>query len=108
MSPFVYAGRSVFGVDAVHMSWGWKNDGIAAGDYPDLGRAITALGESAERAARVYGRDAAVGQCVAELQVRMRTEGADALSEGRRWSGECGGAFVQMWPVARKGEGPPP
>lgn len=83
------------------MAWGWEADGLAAAEFDTVEDAIAALTASVRRKTERYGTEEQTRrarECVAPMRDRMRTEGVEALAEGREWLGECGGLFVRLTP----------
>ncbi len=85
----------------LQMAWGWEADGLAADEFATVEDAITSLAASVRWATARYGSEEQsrmLRLCVEPVQARMRTEGVQALAEGREWRGECGGLFVRLTP----------
>ena len=83
------------------MAWHWNPDGIAAGDFDTIQDAVDGLGASARRTYHRYDQLAqrhTMLACIAPLQERMLTEGAESIAAGESWSGHCGGVQVTLSP----------
>ncbi|WP_265558563.1 hypothetical protein [Streptomyces hygroscopicus] len=78
---------------------------MVGSDFATVDEAAAALAQSVEQAASRFGRarqQEVVQSCVLPMSERMRTEGAQALAQGRRWSSDCEGLHVRMHPVERE------
>lgn len=83
------------------MAWDWKPDGMAGGDFDTIEDAAIGLRESACRIYHRYDQHAqrhVMLACIAPLQERMLSEGAQSIAAGRSWSGKCGGVHVTLSP----------
>lgn len=86
---------------ALRMEWGWTEDGLAGANFATVEEAVESLTSSVERATVRYGsveHARILRECVTPMRTWMLAEGAQALAEGRDWSGECGGLIVRLTP----------